>query len=217
MWEPEIDEAAIVMIGSFNPAIFQPHWLGSLELIRPEEAETAKIRIIQQDLADFTTDWFQLQVLQNRFLLRSSDPTHYAPLRDLAAAIFTLLPHTPIKALGLNRMLHFKMPSIEAWHGIGHVLAPKDPWNEIFESPGLRAMIMQGGREELPGGILNVKIEPSAQVQPGLYVEVNAEFKATQDQPEGAYWVTACLGKQWDAMMKVAVHAAQHLLGYVKR
>lgn len=67
MQTPEIDAASVVMVGSFNPAIFQPLWLGAQKLIRSDEAENAKITTIQAELADFRTEWFQMQVLQNRF------------------------------------------------------------------------------------------------------------------------------------------------------
>lgn len=217
MWAPQLDAASIVMVGSFNPAIFQPRWLGSLKLIRPEEAESAKITTIQAELADFSTEWFQLQVIQHRLMLTSSDPTYYSPLRDLAVAMFAVLPHTPIKALGLNRMLHFEMRTSEAWHGIGHLLAPKQPWDPILKTPGLRSMTMEGYRREGSGGTLHVKIEPSRLTQPGLYIEVNEEFTAPKDdQPDSAHWVPGCLGEHWDGMMGMAGDTAQHLLGLVK-
>src|SRR5438067_10758454 len=43
MKSPETENASIVMVGSFNPAIFQPLWLGTQDLIRRKEAEDAKI------------------------------------------------------------------------------------------------------------------------------------------------------------------------------
>jgi hypothetical protein len=55
MHVPEIDAASVVMVGSFNPTIFQPLWLGAQKLIRAEEAETAKITTIQAELTDFST------------------------------------------------------------------------------------------------------------------------------------------------------------------
>src|SRR5688572_7143857 len=138
MQKPETENATIVMIGSFNPSIFQPRWLGVQQLIRPEEAENAKIKIIRGEVAHFSTEWFELQVLQNRLQLSCEDPRQYPPLRDLAAALFAILPHTPVTAVGLNRLLHFKMPSSEAWHGLGHLLAPKEHWNSLLGHPGLR-------------------------------------------------------------------------------
>ena len=215
MRTPDTDSAQIVMLGSFNPAIFQPRWLGKQQLIRAEEAEDAKIEIIRAEVADFSTEWFQLQVLQNRLTLASADPRHYAPLRDLAAALFTILPHTPITALGLNRMFHFKMPSSEAWHAIGHLLAPKDSWNPILESPGLRSMMMQGRRKHADGGTVRIKIEPSQKIEHGLYIEVNEDFRPSGDESDGAQWVPGRIGDHWDATMEFAEEAAEHLLGLV--
>src|SRR5436190_1555698 len=136
MRAPEEEAIAIVMLGSFNPAIFQPFWLSAQELIRPEEAKNARIRAIQAEVADFSTEWFQLQVLQNRFQLVSQEPRHFGPVRDLSAAIFTILSHTPIKVLGMNRSFHFKMPSLDVCNSIGHKLAPKEHWDEIMQEPG---------------------------------------------------------------------------------
>src|ERR1700733_14471106 len=68
----EAEGASIIMIGSFNPAIFQPRWLEMQRLIRTEEAENAKITTIQAQVADFSTEWFQLQVLQQRFTVSTT-------------------------------------------------------------------------------------------------------------------------------------------------
>ncbi len=205
------------MFGSFNPAIFQPRWLGAQDLIRPEEAETAKITIIQEDVADFSTEWFQLQAFQNRFQLLSEDPRQYAPLRDLAGAIFAILPDTPVTTLGLNRIFHFTMPSVDSWHGFGHLLAPRDLLNPIMEEPGLRSVIMQGRRKQAGGGALQIKAERSAMVEHGLYVEVNEEFKAPGDgESGGARWVPDRLAEHWDAILNFAEVAADHLLNLVK-
>jgi len=213
MQVPEIDSAAIVMLGSFNPAIFQPRWLGVQKLIRAEEAENAKITVIQSELADFSTEWFQLQVLQGRFMVTCNDPRQYAPLRDLAGGIFTLLPHTPVTRVGLNRSFHFATPSIESWHRIGHRLAPKEPWNSLMESPGLRSMLIQGSQKEFADGVLHIKVEPSLKIGQGLFVEVNEEFQsAAKAETEGAYWVPDLLTARWDAILKFAEVAANHLL-----
>ncbi len=211
-----MEGVSIVMIGSFNPAIFQPRWLGTQQLIRPEEAENAKITMIQAEVADFSTEWFQLQVLQNRLQITSTDPRQYGPLRDLGAAIFAILPHTPITALGLNREFHFKMPSLEAWHGIGHRIAPKEQWNAIMDTPGLRSMLMQGRRKQVNGGILRVKVEPSVRVQPGLFVQINEEFSAGDGESDGAQWVPGRLAEHWDAIMAFSEFAAEHLLDLAK-
>jgi hypothetical protein len=212
--KPEVEAAYIVMLGSFNPAIFQPSWLSSQGLIRNEEAESAKITVIQAEAAAFSTEWFQLQVLPNRFQLVTSDPRQYSPLRDLASAVFALLPHTPVKALGLNRNFHFNMPTIEAWHELGHQLAPKEMWKKVLDSPGMRSIVMQGRRPNATGGLVNVKVEPSARIQPGVFIEFHEEFNTSSDD-EGARWIGRCITDHWDATMAYAEVTADHLLSLV--
>jgi hypothetical protein len=213
----EHEGASIVMIGSFNPAIFQPRWLGTQKIIRPEEAANAKITIIQDEVADFSTEWFQLQVLQNRFSVASTDPRSYAPLRDLAASVCDMLPHTPVKALGMNRTFHFKADSVDAWHAIGHKLAPKDLWAAIVDSPGLRSMTMEGRRKGVDAeGRLNIKVEPSARINHGVFVEINEQYSARGADSDHARWVPERLAKYWDAVMSFSEAAAEHLLSMMK-
>ena len=215
--KPEVDGASIVMLGSFNPAIFQPYWLSSQGLIRPEEATKANITVIQTEMADFSCDWFQLQVLQGRFMLLSSDPRQYAPLRDLAAAILAVLPHTPVTAIGLNRHFHFQMPSVDSWHAIGHLLAPKEPWHSIMDKPGLRSLLMEGYRAN-GGGVLHIKVEPSTKVEHGVFIEFNEDFRQKgETPPDGTHWIASRLNENWDSMMKFAEASAEHLLGLVKQ
>jgi hypothetical protein len=217
MKKPAEDEgASIVLLGSFNPAIFQPRWLGAQGLIRPEEAENAKITLIQAEVADFSTEWFQLQVLQNRFQIVCSDPRQYAPLRDLCASVFDILPHTPVTALGLTRLFHFRMPSVDSWHAIGHLLAPKETWDPILKAPGLLSMRIEGRRKDSHGGVLRIKVEPSVKVQFGVFIEVNEEFKAPDGNSDGAQWVPTPLSENWDDLLSYSETVADHLLSLVR-
>lgn len=215
MRTPENEAATIVMIGSFNPTIFQPRWLGAQNLIRAEEAEHANIATIQSECTDFTTEWFHVQVLQNRFQIVCTDPRQYGPLRDLVAGMFVILPHTPVTAVGMNRHFHFEMSSEKVWHELGHLLAPKEFWNPILDGTGLRSMLMQGRRKHESGGLVHIKVEPSAQIKHGLFIEVNEEFKSVGGDSEGARWVPERLAEHWDAILKFSESAADHLLSLV--
>ena len=57
----------VVAVGDFNPAIFQPYWYSSMGLIGKKVAESSSIQVVHKDVADFSTDWFGLQVLHDRF------------------------------------------------------------------------------------------------------------------------------------------------------
>jgi hypothetical protein len=214
----EKESASITMVGSFNPSIFQPRWLGSRGLMRPEDADSATIGIIQAQVADFQTEWFRIQVLQNRFLLQSLDATHYGPLRDLAAGMFVLLSHTPVSRIAMSRWFHYKMESAEEWHEYGHKLAPKELWFPLIEAPGLRSMVMQGRRKGVSDGDLFVKAEPSSLIQPGLFVEVTEDFvKSTDTEAKDAQWIPDRLEKNWDDVMKYAEDVAHDLMEALRR
>jgi hypothetical protein len=212
----ETEGAAIVLVGSFNPAIFQPQWLVSQNLVTKQEADHADIKIIQPEVTDFSTQWFQLQVLANRFLVQSSDPREYSPLRDLAAGMFTVLSHTPTTALGITRNYHYRMPSIEKWHALGHLLAPKESWIPIVDQPGLRSMVMQGQRPQADSrATLFIKCEPSVKVEYGIFIEVHEEHKPLDPDVPGSQWIQRCLTRNWDEVMTFADRVAAHIIGLV--
>jgi hypothetical protein len=159
MRAPDSFSSAIVAVGAFNPAILTPDWLEKNQLIGSDDAENARNfegLIISQQVTVFETDWFALQVLDNQFSLTSKgalSPT----LRDLASGIFALVPHTPVTALGLNFLGDYKMPSLDQYHKVGDILAPKDIWSKIYppeeNSVGLMSLsvkIQNGKREDTP-------------------------------------------------------------------
>jgi hypothetical protein len=214
---PEIEAASFVMIGSFNPLIFQPRWLATQGLIRQEEADSAKPLIIQQEIAHFSAEWFELQVLADRFTLVARDAEHLEPARDLVLGLMRILPHTPVSVLGLNKLTHTKMPSEDIWHKLGHLLAPKDHWDGIVARPGMRILQIQGSRPDLEGPILRIKVEPSLKVTPhGVYIEVNQEHKSEVENPQGCEWALSCIQEHWDSFLRYAKAATHHICGLVK-
>ena len=48
--KPKIDGVSIVALGSFNPAIFQPLWFSCNDLIGPEEAKGADIKVVHKEV-----------------------------------------------------------------------------------------------------------------------------------------------------------------------
>ncbi|HEB80754.1 MAG TPA: hypothetical protein ENI71_02630 [Chromatiales bacterium] len=50
---PEYDDAAIVLLGNFNPRIFRPDWFGKHCLIGEAEADAASIEIIHPEICIF--------------------------------------------------------------------------------------------------------------------------------------------------------------------
>jgi hypothetical protein len=100
--DPEIGGASIVLLGSFNPKIFQPYWMAKHGLISDDAAEVADVAVIHPEIAAFMIeDLFALQVNSSRFAIERN----VAPLVlicDLVNRLFSeLLPHVPIQQMVL--------------------------------------------------------------------------------------------------------------------
>jgi len=176
--KPEIQGMSIVLLGDFNPKIFQPAWFAAENLIRSSEAEAVNIEIINPEIAIFNLDWLQVQITRDRCAISTAQEPYYEIVRDLCLGTFKLLKHTPIRVMGINWRAHFRMRSIEDWHNLGHKLAPKDLWNTILKEPGMQSLKIQGTREDGYKGHLRITTEPSVKVSPGVYIQVNDHYQA---------------------------------------
>ena len=133
----EILTSAIVAVGAFNPAIFSPDWMERNKLIGADDADWARDSkrgsslLVSQQATAFETKWFAFQVLENQLSLTSKDGLSPA-FKDLAVSIFQLVPHTPVTAVGLNFLAHYKLASEDEYHRVGDVLAPKAIWQALY-------------------------------------------------------------------------------------
>lgn len=180
----EIFGASIVLIGDFNPAIFTPDWLESQQLLGAADAQSArddKTLVISHQVTRFETEWFILQVLEQQFSITSKGNVSDG-LKDVVAGVFTLLSHTPIKAIGINTTAHFKIHTEETYQKIGNVLAPKDIWSSIFSKNvhlGMETLSIRIQPVNEEGGFVGngdtklITIQPSANITNGVYFLLN--------------------------------------------
>lgn len=143
-------EVSIVLLGNFNPIVFQPTWFSSQELLRSGEAEKAEVSIIHPDVTSFTTEWLSLQVTRDRFIALTRSEPHAPHLRDLVLGTFMKLSHTPVKQMGINVHKNITFNTEQDWHNWGHFVAPKSPWKG-FDRPGLMSLTMRSERSDYPG------------------------------------------------------------------
>ena len=92
----------VVLLGRFNPAIFQPAWFVRHGLLRQEEGvdedqqQGADVRVVHPEVTEFATEWLVVQILKERFQAR---PTRDGPdeeVRDLVLGTVRSLRHTPV-------------------------------------------------------------------------------------------------------------------------
>ena len=195
--EPEISGVGIVVLGSFNPAIFTPAWFALHDLLPASVAESAELKVAHQQVTVFDADWLRLEVTTDRFSVDTRQAPHVRA-RDLVARVFgEHLSHTPLKAFGINRRVHFRVQSTTERDRIGRTLAPVEPWGTCGREieldgahGGLKSLTMSqlcpAGRPK--GGEINVTVEPSVRVGAegsGVYVQVNDHY-AIEDTGPGA-------------------------------
>jgi hypothetical protein len=210
---PEIEGASIVLLGSFNPVIFQPAWFAAQGLIRDQESQDAKIELIHEAFVKFSMEWLTIEVHQQRFLSSTHQKPYYNILRDLVVGAFKILTHTPIHSLGINFDFHFPMESEDTWHAVGHRVAPKEPWKGILEKPGLRSLAMEGARPDEYKGVITVRVEPSRRIKHGVYIHINDHYEAkAKEAPLGCGEIIQILESAWDSSKTRAEEIASKLM-----
>ena len=214
--DPERDSAAIVLLGSLNPAIFQPQWFVRHGLLPAESADNAHIDLIHKEISKFDWDERIFFTVESERLVAEIHRPPFIDLADLLERTFReFLPHTPLVRLGINRHVHFSVGSEEARNEIGKMLAPHEPWGEWGETlegdksarsrGGLRGLTMeQNGLTDRPAGHLRVRVEPSLQVadNKGVYIATNDEFRLeNSDEISGSIEMMDMIRDNWDKSM----------------
>ncbi len=88
-YQPKIKEHSIVLIGNFNPKIFQSAWFAAQGLLSQQEAEEAEIEIIHSSVVVFsTTNWMRMEVTDDRFIVKTSQEPYDVVIRDLILGTF---------------------------------------------------------------------------------------------------------------------------------
>ena len=108
------------------------------------------------------------------------------------------------------------MASLDEWHAFGHAYAPKDAWNPLMVSPGMRTLVIEGKREGSRADRLQVKLEPSTKVPTGVYIAVNEHYEVQSAEdvpgPERMVLMLETLQNAWDGFVAYQSTIANHLL-----
>jgi hypothetical protein len=208
----EIDGVNIVLIGAFNPKIFQPAWFAHHGLIRNEEAASAENVVAVNELSTFTADWLSLQVTQERLQASTGDAAHFDVLRDIILGTFRLLEHTPVEKMGINRYMHYRVTPEDKYVAFGHFLAPKSPWTGILDDPRTMSLSVAGVQPRGSDSVkITVRVEPSVRVHPGVFIATNEHYE-TGGTNGGLGQLLAKLDQHWDTALSMAKQIAEHLL-----
>lgn len=167
----------IVLRGDFNPSIFHPLWFAQNKMMSEKEVEQANLKLVHPDISDFSIDWLTIQVTRDRFLLRTTQESHFEALQDIVLGSFSLLRFTPIRQLGINFEGQHVMKSLEERNAYGDKLAPKEIWRGNIKNPGLNSLQMKCDRNDDYGGYIMVTVRPSSELSNGVSFHVNDHYE----------------------------------------
>ncbi len=221
--EPEIDGAAVVLVGNFNPTIFTPAWFALHGLLPEDAADNADLTVAHQQVVMFNVDWFRLEVTADRFHVETTQAPHIR-IHDLVVRVFKEhLHHTPLTAFGINRNVHFQVESPAIRDHLGRTLAPVEPWGHWGrelglddEHGGMTSLTMtQIDPEGRPaGGRINVTVEPSQRVgkgRTGVYVGINDHYAIGHSEP-GTVGRTMEL---FEASFVASLHRSEQIIDHI--
>eukprot|EP00456_Euglypha_rotunda_P058288 TRINITY_DN483_c0_g1_i15.p1 TRINITY_DN483_c0_g1~~TRINITY_DN483_c0_g1_i15.p1 ORF type:complete len:222 (+),score=23.47 TRINITY_DN483_c0_g1_i15:1021-1686(+) len=210
--QPERHLYTFVALGSFNPAIFHPKWFETNELIPAGGWSEDELEVCSRQLSIFTMDELRVEVTGDRLAMLTQKPSLSPALKDLAVGALAILEHTPLTAVGLNLQMHFRMPSLEAYHDVGHRLAPKTDW-DFLDFPAMLQLKMQGRRTSTKSERLEFAIGPADDIVYGLAVAVNQHYNLDSHDVRGKNLeCRRILMEDWPEFMRFAADSAVKLL-----
>jgi hypothetical protein len=181
------DSMSIVLRGTFRPGLITPRWLHSVNLVGSAELDAAEYALyVPEQAIRFQAQWLSCVAQQDLLQLSTSDEREFERLRDVAVGILHELDETPLSVLGINRNVHFAVPDNAAYHSVGDSVTDKKMWDGILVLPGMRTCTISGVRPDEYAGRVDVRVEPSGLVRPGVFVACNDhyELQVVDRQPE---------------------------------
>lgn len=182
---PEKKQYSIVLVGDFNPVMFQPEWFSRNLIISPEEVDFAKSQtataplIVTPQLTAFKTSQFSIKIEQKRFqVICEKEP--FILIKDFVVKTFEKLGGYTLNAYGFNYSAHYAVDTLETYQRIGDNLAPKQYWSSLLgdeiegteRKSGLTAIQMQKNKEDKKGQI-SLILQPSILLKPGVFMSCN--------------------------------------------
>lgn len=206
--------ATLVLVGPVNPAMFHPEWFKYNNLLKASEADAAEVRVVSQNISVFRTDWLEVDVRPERIQLRTQQEPYFPVLRDLAVGCLNCMPRVPFLQVGFNWESAYQLPNSEAYHKLGHTLAPKDPWGTDLKSPGMLAVAIQTERIDSYQGTKNYGVRPDLERSESyeVVITVNDHVTFEEDKPNTPALVLECIENYWEESWSSFEGVASHLI-----
>ncbi|MGC3863377.1 hypothetical protein ACPSM1_24690 [Micromonospora chersina] len=213
--DAELEVIDLTFVGLFHPGLLQPAWLARQGLISESEADEADISVITNDLSQFSTEWFTLEVIAERLRVVTQLSAFRLALRDLAVGLTAFMPAVEVKAFGINHSAHFGLGDEQTFHKLGHALAPKDVWSKIVAEPGTLTLQIIGTRSDERRGSHTYTLQPSKTVENAVFLASNDHYDITSESAaESATAASALLSDVFEESIERSHSYFAEILSY---
>ena len=198
---------AIIILGNFNPSIFQPFWLAKKKLITEEEAQDAKVDIIHNELVVFSLGWAKIDVRLDRFEISTNSEPYFSVLKDLVVGIFFYLKETPAKAIGINYVFKLGLQDEKRYYDFGNKVAPLSNWDFMNDSRLTSIEVLERERSDGAPGHYRIRIESDQSVKFGVSVLMNDHFDLKHTSKENSSEILQVIETKWlESAKKADLH-----------
>ena len=181
----ERKQYSIVLVGDFNPLMYQPEWFGRNDVISMEEVEYARNQsnavptIVTPQLTLFRTSQLSVKVEMTRFqVVAEKEPMII--VKDFFRKTFEKLGALTVRAYGYNYSAHYRFGSEAEIHCFADKLTPKKYWGSLLgddvagdnRKGGLSSLEMFQPKESNVGQV-SVLLQRSVRVNPGIFLTCN--------------------------------------------
>jgi len=189
----ERKQYSIVLLGDFNPLMFQPEWFGRNDVISMEDVEFARNpnnslqTIIVPAFTLFRTSQLSVKVEPDRFqILAEKEP--WITVKDFVKKTFEKLGGLTIRAYGFNYSAHYRFNGVSEMHAFADKLTPKLYWKTLLGNDvtgddrkgGLLSLQMFQSKENNEGYV-TVLLQDSRHVKPGIFLTCNDHVSISED------------------------------------
>ena len=182
---PELENCTVVLLGSFNPAIFHPEWFVRMGLLSVGAVDPAGIKVVSPDVSECLLGPVKVFCDNTRLIFSVGNMTDSDKLQDLVIGSLGILGHVPLTAAGINQEGVFKAGSEAHWHKIGHSLAPKDlVWNRLGTEPGTQQVLIKYPLDKSSGTVQQISVAPypqGTQLHPAIKISTNIHYQIGSD------------------------------------
>lgn len=203
----------VQILGHWNPSLFVPRWFSDVGLLPDEEAESARIEVIHEEIAAFAVDWLSLSVQRDRLIALTTRLSHSEALRDLVVGTLELLTHTPTRAVGINYNYLLQFEDRKSFDRFGWTIVEPKHW-PLLERPGMATVQVQGMRSDNHQGYIRVKAEPILDDSYRVVVGVNDHYELS---PEGSSKSTPALASILQAQWRESGNRAEGIVEDMKK